>query len=98
MVLILSSLLLALAATLVNAQDDEQSYVHGLVETLTNASLTSLAYSIGNLSLDGTSGQLLSTISDQSKNFTFFAPSNDGCKPTLFCLRFLLRLNSIVRL
>lgn len=81
MVLVLSSLLLALTATLANAQDNQNStYVSGLIQTLNNAGLTSLASAVGVVNSTNAGSQLLSKLSNQSQNYTVFAPSDNACK------------------
>ena len=80
MVLILSPLLLALTATLANAQNQNSTYVSGLIQALNNAGLTSLASAVGAVNSTNAGSQLLSRLSNQSQNFTVFAPDNDGCK------------------
>lgn len=89
MVLILSSLLLALAATLAAAQNNQNStYVSGLIQALNTAGLTTLASAVGAVNQTTVGSQLLSRLSNQSQNFTVFAPNNDACKFTFFALIF----------
>jgi len=80
MVLALSAVILALTAALANAQDNTQNstYLSGLVQTLNNAGLTSLASAVGFVNSTGTGNQLLASLSDQNKNFTIFAPNDDA--------------------
>jgi uncharacterized surface protein with fasciclin (FAS1) repeats len=83
MVLVLPSLLIALTATLANAQNQNATYVSGLIDALNNAGLTTLATAVGAVNSTNIGTQLLSKLSDQSKNYTVFAPNNDACKPSL---------------
>jgi uncharacterized surface protein with fasciclin (FAS1) repeats len=76
MVLVLPTLLLALTATLANAQN--ATYVSGLIQALNNAGLTTLASAVGAVNSTNVGSQLLSKLSDQSKNYTVFAPNNDA--------------------
>lgn len=92
MVFVLPSLLLALTATLVGAQNNQNSnnqnstYVSGLIQALNNAGLTTLASAVGVVNSTNVGGQLLSNLSNQSKNYTVFAPNNDACTShSLFC-------------
>jgi uncharacterized surface protein with fasciclin (FAS1) repeats len=78
MVLILPSLLLALTATLANAQDQNSTYVSGLIQALNTAGLTTLASAVGVVNSTTTGSQLLSRLSNQNQNFTVFAPNDDA--------------------
>lgn len=79
MVLILPPLLLALTATLVNAQDNQNStYVSGLIQAFNSIGLTTLASAVGAANSTSTGSQLLSKLSNQSQNYTVFAPNNDA--------------------
>jgi uncharacterized surface protein with fasciclin (FAS1) repeats len=80
MVLILSPLLLALTASVVNAQDNQNSstYVSGLINTLNNAGLNTLASAVGAVNSTSVGSQLLSKLSNTSQNYTVFAPNNDA--------------------
>ncbi|KAF9779813.1 FAS1 domain-containing protein [Thelephora terrestris] len=78
MVFVLSTLLLALTATLANAQSQNSTYVSGLIQALNNAGLTTLATAVGAVNSTNVGSQLLSQLSDQSRNFTVFAPNNDA--------------------
>lgn len=82
MVLVLPTVLLALTATLVNAQN--ATYVSGLIQALNNAGLTTLASAVGAVNSTNVGSQLLSKLSDQSKNYTVFAPNNDACESSSF--------------
>jgi len=77
MVLLLSAAILALTAGLAGAQQNT-TYINGLVQTLNNAGLTSLATSIQFANSTGPGNQVLSNLSDQGKNYTIFAPNNDA--------------------
>lgn len=77
MVLVLSTLLLALTATVANAQSNS-TYVSGLIQTLNNAGLTSLASAVGAINSTTIGSQLLQNLSNQGKNYTVFAPNNDA--------------------
>lgn len=94
MVLILSYLLLALTATLANAQNQNSTYVSGLIQALNTVGLTTLASAVGAVNSTTAGSQLLSRLSNQSQNFTVFAPNNDACTPGLFasCLEPILTL------
>ena len=82
MVSFLPVVVLALTAV-ANAQNS--TYLSGLLQTLNGAGLTSLASAIGLVNSTGPGSQLLASLSDQSKNFTVFAPNNDACKSACFC-------------
>lgn len=85
MVLVLSSLLLALTATLANAQSNQNStYVSGLIQALNDAGLTTLASAVGAVNSTNVGSQLLSKLSNQSQNYTVFAPNNDACESSFF--------------
>lgn len=77
MVLVLSTLLLALTATVANAQSNS-TYVSGLIQALNNAGLTSLASAVGAINSTTIGSQLLQNLSNQGKNYTVFAPNNDA--------------------
>lgn len=85
MVLALSAVVLALTAALANAQDQNATYLSGLVETLNNAGLTSLASVVGLVNSTGTGNQLLTGLSNQNNNYTIFAPNDDACRSASFC-------------
>lgn len=78
MVFVLPPLLLALTATLANAQSQNSTYVSGLIQALNNAGLTVLSSAIGSINSTSSGSQLLSKLSNQSQNFTLFAPDNDA--------------------
>ena len=85
MVLVLSTLFLALTATWVNAQDNQNAtYVSGLLDTLNNAGLTTLASAVGAVNSTDAGSQLLAKLSNQSTNYTIFAPNNDACQSAFF--------------
>jgi len=78
MVLLPSVLLLALTAA-ANAQTSPNStYLSGLLQTLNNAGLTSLASALGAVNSTGPGSQLLANLSNQTTNYTVFAPNNDA--------------------
>ena len=72
-----SAAVLTLTAVLANAQQNA-TYLSGLLQTLDNAGLTTLASAIGFVNSTGTGNQLLANLSNQSKNYTLFAPNNDA--------------------
>jgi uncharacterized surface protein with fasciclin (FAS1) repeats len=76
MVLFLSPLLLALSATLVNAQNQNSSYLTGLLQALNSSGLTTLAASVALVNSTTTGSQFLSRLSNLNQNFTAFAPDN----------------------
>lgn len=78
MVLVLSTLLLTLATTFVNAQNSQPNatYVNGLVQALNNAGLTSLATAIGAINSTAIGSQVLGQLSNTTNNYTVFAPDN----------------------
>jgi uncharacterized surface protein with fasciclin (FAS1) repeats len=78
-----SAAILTLTAALVNAQQNA-TYLSGLLQTLNNAGLTTLASAIGFANSTGTGNQLLANLSNQSKNYTLFAPNNDARQFTSF--------------
>jgi len=84
MVSVLSTAVLALTAALANAQDNTQNstYVSGLLQTLNDAGLTSLASAIGFANATGPGNQILARLSNQGNNWTIFAPNNDACQST----------------
>ena len=86
MVLFFPVIALALTAALANAQDNGQNstYLNGLLRTLNNAGLTSLASAVAFVNSTGTGNQLLASLSDQSKNYTIFAPNDDACQSASF--------------
>jgi len=98
MVLVLPAVILALTAVLANAQDNTQNstYLTGLVQTLNNAGLTSLASAIGFVNSTGSGNQLLTNLSNRGRNFTVFAPNNAACQSTSF-RHIVPQLNSNVR-
>ena len=83
MVLVLSAVVLALTASLANAQQNS-TYLTGLVQTLNNAGLTSLANAVGFVNSTGTGNQLLAALSNQGNNYTIFAPNDAACQSTSF--------------
>lgn len=83
MVLVLSAVALALTVSLANAQQNS-TYISGLVQTLNNAGLTSLATAVGFVNSTGTGNQLLAALSNQGNNYTIFAPNDAACQSTSF--------------
>jgi len=83
MVLAFSAVVLALTASLANAQQNS-TYISGLVQTLNNAGLTSLASAVGLVNSTGAGNQILSDISSQKNNYTIFAPNDAACQSTSF--------------
>ena len=90
MVLFPSAIVLALTATLANAQDNGQNstYLNGLLQALNGAGLTTLATAVGFVNSTGTGNQLLATLSNQKNNYTIFAPNNDACQSISFVAPF----------
>ena len=86
MLLFLYTVVLALTATLANAQDNTQNatYLSGLLQTLNGAGLTTLASAVGFVNSTGAGNQLLANLSNKNKNYTIFAPNNDACQSTSF--------------
>jgi uncharacterized surface protein with fasciclin (FAS1) repeats len=78
MILALSAVILTLTATLANAQQNSTTYLAGLVQTLNNAGLTSLANAVGLVNSTSAGSQLLSSLSNTNNNYTVFAPNNDA--------------------
>lgn len=78
MVLIFSTLALALTATFVNAQNQNATYVAGLLQTLNSAGLTTLASAVGAINSTNVGSQLLGQLSNTTHNYTVFAPNNDA--------------------
>jgi len=76
MVLFFSPILLALSASLVNAQNQTSSYVTGLIQALNNAGLTTLATQLTLANAIPIGSQFLSSLSNLNQNFTAFAPDN----------------------
>ena len=89
MVLFLSAVVLALTASLANAQDNGQNstYLTGLLQALNGAGLTTLATAVGFVNSTGAGNQLLATLSSQKNNYTIFAPNNDACQSISFVTR-----------
>ena len=83
MVLILSAVVLALTVTLADAQQNT-TYISGLVQSLNNVGLTSLASAVGFVNSTGTGSQLLTNLASQNANYTIFAPNDDACQPPSF--------------
>lgn len=79
MVLILP-LLLALTATLANAQELSSDYVAGLIQYLNASNFVNLSLTMGVLNRQGPGSQLLAGLSDTSRDFTLFAPNDDACE------------------
>ena len=95
MVLFPSAVVLALTAALANAQTQNNTYLSGLLQTLNNAGLTSLASAVAFVNSTEGGNQLLVNLSDQGKNYTVFAPNNDACKSTSY--HTALGINSNIR-
>lgn len=78
MVLVLSTLLLALTATFANAQNQNATYVAGLLNALNSAGLTTLASAVGAINSTSVGSQLLGQLSNTTHNYTVFAPNNEA--------------------
>ncbi|KAF9643665.1 FAS1 domain-containing protein [Thelephora ganbajun] len=79
MILVLSAVILTFTATLADAQNNQNStYLSGLLQTLNNAGLTCLASAVGSVNSTSTGNQLLANLSNQKNNYTVFAPNNDA--------------------
>jgi hypothetical protein len=85
MVLVLSTLLLALTATLANADsDDSSTYLSGLVLELKQAGLSRFSAAVNDLSLTVNGSEFFYGLSDTSHGYTVLAPTDEACKSGLF--------------